>query len=211
MESNENLSKEDLPFTVPKNSIKQIKKVILDENSFRTISRPDLYSFFDNILKIRDKKFLLESEKDIDIWEEDINNKIEKVINLLDGFLENIVLYRDTLSSELRKYLCKSKLEEITYFDVHTYMSSKIWDIQEGLKIEEDGKFDYEKYVDLEEFSIYQILSKPDKSKFILILIPSYKNPKILINFKKEDDSNKYYRLDLTEAYKLSNKLFEKE
>lgn len=197
-----NTSENDLPFIVPDIPVKKIKKVY-DEDSFLTIPRPNLYSFFDNLLKIKDKKFLLESENDIEVWENEVDEKIEKVINLLDNFLENILEYKEELGLELRKYLYKSKLEKISYFDVQAHMTSSVYDgISDGLdSIESENRFEYEKYVDLEEYVIYQTLTRSNRSKFILIVMPKLHSS--VFNSKKEEDFDMYYKLDLTKEYKL--------
>ena len=98
--------------------------------------------------KIVDKKILITSEEDIKVWEDDVDDKIEKSILMLDGFLENIVLYKEYISSQLKKHYYKNKLETLFITDVNSYMMSEHWSSEESFKSDEE-RFKYEDYVDL--------------------------------------------------------------
>ena len=194
--------KNDLPFEAPdRNKIKEQKKVF-NEDKFLSISRPNIYALFDEMYKILNKKILISSPQDIEVWSEDIYNKIEKSIKMLDKFLENIVLHEEYIRTELKKFFYKSKLESLIITEVDSYMMSEYWDNEEFYKKDEE-KFPYENYVDSEEYGIYQVLTKKDHSKFLLILVPALKIQRQEQGiFDKKSNFTTYYRLDLTEEYK---------
>ena len=192
----------DLPFKVPVKKIDDGAKKVLSEDKFRSVSRPNLYAIFDEMYQILNKKILINSPKDIEIWSDDIHQKIEKSISMLDNFLENVVKHEHFIRTELNKFFYKSRLEPLISTEVDSYMMSAYWTNDEFYKADEE-RFKYEDYVETEDYGIYQVFTKKDKTKFLLILVPALKMKRQEQGiFDKKSTFTTYYRLDLTEEYK---------